>query len=230
MFGMLSRIAETGRIGRGIGPNVLIAIGLAWFPLLVLSVVQGSVTAFALDISVHARFLVALPLLVAADAVTAPRLDVIARHFLEAGFVRDDDRARYAAAVAATKASLDSRLPAIAVGLVTYAVIFAILLPIPLDRLPGWQISGVAYSAAAWWHALVSLPLLLAVLFGWIWCIILWVRFLRRMSRLDLQLVAAHPDRATGLAFIGYSLRACAVLRARDDVGRWCRQPCAARQ
>ena len=62
---------------------------MTWVPLLILSLVQGGVAVFAADIAVHARFLLALPLLLAADAATAPRLDAIVRHFLDAGFVEE---------------------------------------------------------------------------------------------------------------------------------------------
>lgn len=212
LLGVLSRIVGRGRIDWGAGPEALISIGVTWVPLLVLSLLQGGVAVFAADIAVHARFLLALPLLLAADAATAPRLDAIVRHFLDAGFVRDEDRGRYAEAVAETKAWLDSRLSAIAAGLIAYAVVFASLLSISLDRLAGWHVSGMGYSAAGWWHALVSLPFLIAVLVDWVWRIFMWALFLRRMSRLDLQLVAAHPDKVGGLAFVGYSLRACSLL------------------
>ncbi|MFM7142643.1 MAG: hypothetical protein ACKO2K_12110, partial [Alphaproteobacteria bacterium] len=35
------------------------------------------------------------------------------------------------------------------------------------------------------------------------WRYALWARLLRRLSRLDLRVVATHPDRCGGLAFIG---------------------------
>jgi hypothetical protein len=40
------------------------------------------------------------------------------------------------------------------------------------------------------------------------WRLFLWARFLRLLSRLHLNLVAAHPDHAAGLQFVGYSVRA----------------------
>jgi hypothetical protein len=70
----------------------------------------------------------------------------------------------------------------------------------------------LAFSAAGWWHALVSLPLLLVLFFGWLWRLFLWGRFLWCMSRLDLRLIPAHPDHAAGLQFVGYSLRAFSLL------------------
>jgi hypothetical protein len=61
---------------------------------------------------------------------------------------------------------------------------------------------------AGWWHVLVSLPVLVALLLGWIWRYLLWAHLLWRISRFDLRLVATHPDRSAGLCFLGESLRA----------------------
>ena len=58
------------------------------------------------------------------------------------------------------------------------------------------------------WNALVSLPLLLVLIFGWAWRFVLWCRFLVLVARLDLRLVASHPDHAAGLGFLGGSIRA----------------------
>jgi hypothetical protein len=69
-----------------------------------------------------------------------------------------------------------------------------------------------AYSPAGWWHALVSLPLLFVLLLTWIWRLIVWCRFLFLMSRLDLRLVPAHPDRTAGLRFVAYSVQAFSLV------------------
>ena len=43
---------------------------------------------------------------------------------------------------------------------------------------------------------------------GWLWRMFLWARFLWLISRLNLRLLPAHPDRAAGLRFVGYSVNA----------------------
>jgi hypothetical protein len=63
------------------------------------------------------------------------------------------------------------------------------------------------FSLAGWWHALVSLPLLLILFFDWLWRLALWTRFLFLMSKLDLRLIPGHPDRVGGLKFVSSSLR-----------------------
>ena len=44
------------------------------------------------------------------------------------------------------------------------------------------------------------------------WRLALWARLLWLIARLDLRLMASHPDRAAGLVFVGYSVRAFSVV------------------
>jgi hypothetical protein len=85
----------------------------------------------------------------------------------------------------------------------------------PDQDIPLWHKAGDGgrgYSWAGWWHALVSAPVALVLLLGWLWRILIWGLFLFRVSRLDLQLVPAHPDLVGGLQFVGLSLRAFLLL------------------
>src|SRR2546423_5655803 len=70
----------------------------------------------------------------------------------------------------------------------------------------------MATSFAGWWHRFISVPLLLVLLLGWMWRLVLWTRFLFLVSRLRLQLIAAHPDRAGGLKFVGGSVEAFSAI------------------
>ena len=212
-----------GRPGQpNFGRRALLVILIGWIPLLVLTIVQsiaqdsGGPGAFFPDIAVHARSLLAAPMLIVAEAVCAPRLNAIAQQFLDAGLVREPQRARFDAAVASTRLLLQSPLAGIGVVALAYAMIAGLIALFPVDQLPAWHRIGdaaeLSYSAAGWWHAFVSLPLLLLLLLGWIWRLCLWSRFLWLVSRLDLHLIPAHPDHAAGLIFVGHSLRALSVL------------------
>jgi hypothetical protein len=80
--------------------------------------------------------------------------------------------------------------------------------------VPRWHSSagGRGFTAAGWWHVLVSLPLHVALFVAWVWRVALWARLLRGIAQLDLRLVPVHPDRAAGLLFVGYSVRAFSVV------------------
>src|SRR5258707_15603403 len=79
---------------------------IAWLPLLVLSIWEGHVWGsgislpFLHDVYAHARFLIALPLLLAAELFVDRRMRNIVRQFLERGLIPDSDRSQFGKAVA----------------------------------------------------------------------------------------------------------------------------------
>lgn len=204
---------------RPVGPGrlrlarrVAAVVAIGWLPLLLLATLEGNAWhaqggGFLNDYAVQARALAAATLLVLGEATCAPWLTAIASQFVTGGFIRGGERPAFAAAVDATRAALRSPRAAIAIVLVAYAAAIAIFATAGAPR--NWLASaGGGLSLAGWWHLQVSAPLLLALLLGWVWRAWLWGRFLWRVSRLDLKLAPAHPDRAAGLGFVGHSLRA----------------------
>lgn len=199
-----------------------LAAALGWLPLAILSAAQSyflqqeSLRSFATDFAVHARCLIAVPLFILAEMVIAPRLGAIAQHFLDAGLVAGPDRPRFDLAVASTLRLRKSLAVEVAIIILAGGLLAAAALSLQPAELPVWHraAGGVlpVYSPAGWWHLVVSLPLLLLLFLGWMWRLLLWARFLWLMSRLDLLLVPAHPDRAAGLMFVTLSLRASSIL------------------
>jgi hypothetical protein len=119
--------------------------------------------------------------------------------------------------VASVEKLRDAPIVGFALTLIAYALSAAALLPFPVSELPMWHRSATdpgALSAAGWWAALVSLPLLLILILGWLWRLVLWTRFLVLLSRLDMNLLPVHPDKAAGIGFLGYSVRALALVGA----------------
>jgi len=49
----------------------------------------------------------------------------------------------------------------------------------------------------------VDVPIFQFILLRWYYRIAIWCRYLYQVSRLDLNLVALHPDRSCGLGFLG---------------------------
>ena len=192
----------------------LLAVLVGWVPLMLLTALHGDLirsdipNAFLPDFGVHARFLLATPLLILAEALCVPRLSAVAQQFLEAGLVSDADRPRYDLAVASSQRLMGSRRVEIFLIVFAYALILVSAKTTPPDAVPGWhgQLNPFAPSPAGWWGLLISLPLLLSLLLGWWWRICVWTRFLWLMNRLPLQLDPSHPDHAGGLRFVGLSL------------------------
>jgi hypothetical protein len=201
--------------------RALLVVLLAWLPLVVLVILQSfwtrtdEVTSLLWETGVHARYLIAAPLLVFAEAVCAPQLNVIARHFIDSDIVGDRDRGSLEDEGTSTRRLLGSPTAEVLVIVLAYLVAVGAAWSHAPDQLPAWAkpVAGVPrYSLAGWWHMLVSLPLLLVLIFGWFWRLAVWTRLLWGVSRLDLRLVASHPDHCAGLAFLGHSVRAFAIV------------------
>jgi hypothetical protein len=208
------RLVKPGR--RLAGRRTLLAVLIAWVPLAVLTAVRllfsgdESAGTFFSDFAVHARFLIAVPALIYAEQECIPRLGKIVSHFADSGLVVERDKARFRAAVASTRRLLDSTISDVVTVVLVYLAVAAVALYFATDAVPPWHrqgSSGLRLSPAGWWHALVSLPLLLIIFLGWLWRVALWTRFLFLMSRLDLHLIPGHPDRVGGLKFVSASLR-----------------------
>jgi hypothetical protein len=59
----------------------------------------GARIPFLYDLAAHVRFLVAVPILVLAEIPIGRRLRKVAKRFLDAGLVRDEERKRFASCV-----------------------------------------------------------------------------------------------------------------------------------
>jgi len=200
--------------------RAVMAALLAWLPLLILSSIDGRAIgatrqeSMLMDIAVHARYLLALPLLVIAESVTLPFLATLARHFGDAGLVASESRARYTELLESTRKMLASPRTDVAILLLAYLVTLTVS-PLYPPGTASWvrPIPGThELSLAGWWRALVSQPLFLLLVFGWLWRVALWGRFLYGISQLQLRLIPPHPDRAVGIGFAGLSLRAFLIL------------------
>jgi hypothetical protein len=200
----------------GIARRALIVILISWSPLLVLTAIQeflhrnGSLWEFMLDFGAYGRFLIAAPIFILAEGWCLPALGRIIRHFLDFGIIRTRDLGRFDMALRTTRSLLDSTLAEVLTVMLAYAATAALRFSVYLPNLPRWSVQadsdGLALSAAGLWQLWVSLPLLFILFFGWIWRQFLWCRLMWRIAQFDLNLIAAHPDRAGGLRFLGSAL------------------------
>ena len=204
--------------------RIVVIAFVAWLPLLILSTLGGrawgdAVTVpFLLDIEVHVRFLLTLPLLIVAERVVHQRMRPVVRQFLERGLIPDASRARFDAAVAAAQRLRNS---AMAEGLLVVLVYVVGLFIWPhygaMDVATWYAVpaaSGRELSPAGWWFVYVSLPLFQFILFRWYFRLLIWIRFLWHVARCRLSLVPTHPDRVAGLGFLSSTVVAFAPLLA----------------
>jgi hypothetical protein len=196
---------------------------LAWLPLLVLSTAEGQwrggivAVPFWHDLEVHIRFLVVVPLLVWAELVVHQRLRPIGGEFLRRNLIPEGELHRFDAALLSAFRWRNSVLAeAVLVALVYGMGVFVIWRNYMALAAPTWYASatadGLRLSVAGTWYAWVSLPIFQFLLIRWYFRLLVWTRFLWRVSRVELALVPTHPDRLAGLGFLSGTAHAFAVL------------------
>jgi hypothetical protein len=194
--------------------RLLIITAVAWLPLLLLTTVQGFSAAsvgrlsFLHDVEVHVRFLIALPVLIAAELLVHARTRPVVRSFVERGIVSPEDRNRFDNAIRAAM-RLRNSVPA-EVGLLILVYTIGLWLwhiRIPVEASTWYANPGGRWdlTPAGFWYVFVSIPILQFILLRWYMRLFIWFRFLWQVSRINLNLIPTHPDRCAGLAFLGKS-------------------------
>lgn len=197
--------------GLGIVRRCLVFALVTWLPIAIWAVLwqrafPGEIQEPLLrHFGVHVRCLVAIPLFLLAELAGDLLPRQLVPYFVSSGLVLDEARPRFAQIVRASERLRDA-WPA-------WAVMLAIMLlfvsvehdPANLHELV-WASEGSAGSAwsgfGGWWFLFVARPLFLMLLLAWVWRLVVCAVLLWRISRLPLQLVPTHPDRAGGLGFL----------------------------
>ena len=196
---------------------------LAWLPLLVLSALEGQALAgkvpvpFLLDLEVHSKFLVVMPLLIVAELVVHRRMRFVVKQFLERNLIAENDLPRFNAAIASAFRLRNSVLAETLLIALVYGVgVLLIWRQYTALATATWYAvptgEGMRLSLSGVWYGYVSLPLFQFLLMRWYFRIFIWTRFLWQVSRLELSLVPTHPDRVGGLEFLSNAVYAFAPL------------------
>jgi hypothetical protein len=203
--------------------RILVMSLAAWLPLLALSLLDGqafggtATIPFLLDLDVHVRFLVALPLLIAAEIVVHQRMRSVARVFLDRHLIPDAGMARFEAAFASAVRLRNSVLAEVLLIAFVYGVGILIVWRhyTALDAATWYatpSAAGFQPSLAGMWYGYVSLPIFQFLLVRWYFRLVIWIRFLWQVSRIELSLVPTHPDRVGGLGFLAGTAYAFSLL------------------
>ncbi len=191
-----------------------IAAAIAWLPLAILTAFQGhqAFLSFLTDFTTPSRFLLIISILILAEHPLHSRYALVAHHF-GTTMVTADEQSRFQSNWNSHERLKDSIVAKVIVLSITYLI--AAWLSQYLSRtgsefLPWWVGKGGFrfFSLAGTWCFFVSYPLLAYITLLWVWRQILWARFLRSTTLLNLRLIAVHPDHVGGLGFLEASLRA----------------------
>ncbi len=223
LFQLLLRAHLSGDALDLVVRRVILFVLISWVPLLALAAFGGhllpgsAALPFLLDIETHIRFLVVVPLLLGAELVVHRRLLPVARSFLDRGLIGEAEQERFDEAILSAFRLRNSVLAEVLMVLLVYGVgVLIVWRRFTALDLSTWyaQPSGEPFRlhSAGIWYAFVSLPIFQFLLLRWYYRMVIWIRFLWQVSRLELRLVPTHPDQVAGLGFLGNTVFAFSVL------------------
>jgi hypothetical protein len=194
---------------------------ITWVPLAVLSAVGGQLWSagqlgFLRDLETHIRFLVALPVLILAELIVHQRIRPLAKRFVERGVITSEDMPRFHAAIRTAMRLRNSVVIEIGLLIFVYTAGHWIWGHEIAAAGKTWYAvpdgNGFHLTLAGYWNAFVSVPIFQFILLRWYLRMLIWFVFLWRVSRLNLRLLPAHPDRAGGIGFLASSSYAFAPI------------------
>ena len=193
--------------------RIVIITVFVWLPLLLLSAFTSPAggaarLSFLRDVEVHARFLVALPVLIGAELLVHLRIRTVVRRFVERRIVLPQDLPRFESAIQSA-IRLRNSIP-VELGLLLVVYSFGLWFwhnRVGFNSSTWYANSGGRWNLtpAGFWYVFVSIPIVQFILLRWYLRLFIWFRFLWQVSRMDLHLIPTHPDRCAGLAFLGKS-------------------------
>lgn len=221
-YQLLDRRGLHSEIATGVDRRTPIILLVTWFPLLVLSAVQGVVLGhavqvpFLLDMEPYVRLLFAIPLLLAAEGAVDGPVGRAIGHLTASGIVPDADRSSFDSTVLVAARRRDSRLvEAVILGGVFVWAAFRAQAGPPYAAT-SWQIgtgpTGRIWTLAGLWYVFVSLPIYHFLFIRAIWRLFIWAEFLWRLARIHLRLNPIHPDRMGGLGILQIAQQRFAII------------------
>jgi hypothetical protein len=186
---------------------------LAWLPIAIYAVAHDALYETASGepllwhYGIHVRALVAIPILILAEGTVEKSIRSVVSQFSESGIVDGTQIEPYRCALEQARKILNSLTAQVALIVVTgTGVFFGYGTTMLIDESAPWLLFArngrQSLTFAGWWYVLVLLPLFSFLALQWLWRWIVWAIFLRRVSKLKLNLVATHSDRCGGLLFL----------------------------
>ncbi|OCP21262.1 MULTISPECIES: hypothetical protein [unclassified Ensifer] len=193
------------------GKRAILFVALAWgVPFLLglprsFSLDHGQ-GGYLTDPGVWAKFFVAVAAFVLAEQQVERGLRIKLAQLVRAPLIAPTSLPRAADTIASALRQRDSRTAeVVCLGLALAAALFSYG-NLHTAQASSWAVlhgpDGNTITAAGWWTICISLPLFVFLLLRGIWRHFVGAQLLRKIAKLELRLVAAHPDGKGGLGFL----------------------------
>ncbi len=229
LYQLLRRSHLSGDALELVRKRIIIISLFAWLPLLLLSALEGrtlggsAAVPFLLDVEVHVRFLVALPLLIIAELVVHERMRFVVRQFLDRNLIPESALTRFDDAIVSALRLRNSMLAeALLIAFVYIVGVLIVWRHYTALATATWYAvptgAGLQLSLSGVWYGYVSVPIFQFLMYRWYFRLFIWMRFLWQVSRIGFSLVPTHPDRVGGLGFLANTVYAFTPLAVAHGV------------
>ena len=222
VYDLLHRFNLVRQTLPNVGRRVVALLAVIWLPLLLLSLRDGVAFGhqvripFLYDFAVYGRFLIGLPLLLYAELLIDPAIRQAVAEFVDARLVPDQELPEFENVLRRVQQMRDTWIPEVILLVLAFFPTFVFHHEWVTGGITSWHTTAKGLSAAGWWYAVVSAPLIRFIAYRWMFRYFLWPVLLWQISRLQLTLMPTHPDRAAGLNFLAmtqkhFGILACAL-------------------
>lgn len=193
----------------------LAGICFAWLPLVILTAIEGTLydgasMPFLEDVAMHARILIALPVLILIRSVIDIKTTAVIKYMTDSLLDAEEQRKMLSVTLPRMRKLACSSLTEVILMLIIAASAFSLYQSGTYTELLGgttsWKIEntqdGSVISMAGKWAAFISIPFFQFLLLQWLWRYIVWIMLLYHFSKSPLKLLPTHADRSAGLGII----------------------------
>jgi len=198
--------------------RIVVLTAVTWLPLLLLSLREGLafghqvLIPFLYDFTMYGRLLIGLPLLLYAELWIDPAIRQAVAEFVDARLVPDQELSEFKSILRRVQQMRDSWIPEVILLVLAFFPVFLFQHEWVTGVVTNWHTTAKGLSAAGWWYAVVSAPLMRYITYRWVFRYLLWPVLLWQISRLQLALMPTHPDRAAGLNFLAMTQKHFGIL------------------
>jgi hypothetical protein len=185
-------------------------LAVIWLPLVIITALyhRDQLVGLLKDYRLYSRIVIAGPVLLVGQVLMENRFRVVVNHVWEAGLLGAEDLRKLDGVLGTIKRLRDSPFPELIIAMLAFVDI-ALIWRGNMVTSPAWAVyrsgGAIHLTSTGWYYGLVSLPIYQLLLGLDLWKWLLWSFFLFRLSRMDLKVVATHPDAHGGLGFLGLS-------------------------
>ena len=210
-FRALRSVGLIPHTGLGLVRRAVFFALLSWLPIAIWWWTAGRAVSTATGepllqhFGVHVRCLVAIPILILAQGLAHRITTHLLPWFVKSGVITADKAPAFRDVVRGMQTLRNHTLPWVMIAGVAIVVAATGPMLTRADEL-SWAMDATRsppeFGFGGWWFLFVARPIYAALVLGWLWRVVLLTVLFRRISKLGLEFVPTHPDRAGGIGFV----------------------------